>query len=76
METTSTKQKLHQLIDALEDKKAEAIYTLLENETNTDDYRRKLILAERAKYVAGEGNSYTWDKVKQMAVNKEQRNAI
>jgi hypothetical protein len=75
METTPTKQKLHQLIDTLEDKKAEAIYTLLEDEINTDDYRRKLILTERAKYLAGEGSLYTWDEVKQMAIHKEQRNA-
>ncbi len=58
METTTTKQKLHQLIDTLEEKKVEAIYTLLEDEVNTDDYRRKLILAERTKYLAGEGSSY------------------
>jgi hypothetical protein len=76
METTPTKQKLHALIDALEDKKAEAIYTLLENEVYTDDHRRKLILAERAQYLAGKGESYSWDEVKQMAVNKEERNAI
>ena len=76
MGTTPTKQKLHQLIDALEDKKAEAIYTLLEDEVYSEDYRKKLILAERARYLAGEGNSHTWDEVKQMAVNKDQRNVI
>ena len=32
MEIEIIRQKLHQFIDALEDKKAEAIYTLLENE--------------------------------------------
>lgn len=76
MKTTPTKQKLHQLIEALEDKKAEAIYTLLEDEVNIDDYRRKLILAERARYLSGEGNSHTWDEVKLMAVNKEKRDGI
>lgn len=73
---TSIRQKLHQYIDSIEDKKAEAIYTLLESEIDTDLQRKRLVMAEREKYLLGEGKSFSWDEVKQMAVNKEKRNAI
>lgn len=73
---TDIRQKLHQFIDTIEDKKAEAIYTLLESEIDTDLQRHKLIMAEREKYINGEGKSFSWDEVKQMALNKAKRNAI
>ena len=76
MQTTSIREKLHQFIDSIEDKKAEAIYTLFENEIDTDVLRHKLIQAEREKYLRGEGKSYSWDEVKQLAVDKEKRNAV
>ena len=71
---TSIRQKLHQYIDSIEDKKAEAIYTLLESEIDTDLQRKRLVTAEREKYLHGEGQSFSWDEVKQMALNKEKRN--
>jgi hypothetical protein len=37
METTNIRQKLHQFIDTIEDKKAEAIYTLFEDEIEQDE---------------------------------------
>ena len=43
METTDIRKKLHQFIDTIEDKKAEAIYTLFEDEIDTDAQRRKLM---------------------------------
>ena len=76
MQTTSIREKLHQFIDSIEDKKAEAIYTLFENEIDTDVLRHKLIQAEREKYLRGEGKYYSWDEVKQLAVDKEKRNAV
>jgi hypothetical protein len=67
MEIINIRQKLHQFIDMIEDKKAEAIYTLFEDEMNTDAKRRNLIQLEREKYLNEEGKSYSWDEVKQMA---------
>ncbi len=67
MEIVQMRQKLHQFIDSIEDKKAEAIYTLLENELDADSYRKKLVLRERQAYLAGEGASHSWEEVKQMA---------
>lgn len=76
MEALNIRQRLHELIDTIEDKKAEAIYTLLIEETNFDEKRKKLIASERERYLRGEGKSYTWDEVKQLAVTKENRHAI
>jgi hypothetical protein len=60
----------------MEDKKAEAIYTLFEDEIDTDVQRRKLIQAERENYLRGEGKSYSWEDIKEMAIHKEKRNAL
>ena len=76
MEIINIRQKLHQFIDTIEDKKAEAIYTLFEDEMNTDAKRRTLIQLEREKYLNEEGKSYSWDEVKQMAIDKKKRRAI
>ena len=76
METTVIRQKLHQFIDTIEDKKAQAIYTLFEDEIDTDVQRRKLIKAERENYLRGEGKSYSWEDMKEMAVNKEKRHGL
>lgn len=76
MEVKQMRQKLHQFIDSMEDEKAAAIYTLLENELDTDSYRRKLVLQERQAYLAGEGALYSWEDVKQTTKHKEKRNGL
>lgn len=76
METTGIRQKLHQFIDTIEDKKAEAIYTLFEDEIDTNVQRRKLIQAERENYLRGEGKSYSWEEIKEMATQKEKRHGL
>ncbi len=76
MNTIGIRKKLHDFIDTIEDKKAEAIYTLFEDEMDTDAQRKRLIQSEREKYIRGEGPSYSWDEVKDMALNKEKRHAI
>ena len=73
---TIIREKLHQLIDRIEDKKVEAVYTLLKEATDSDLLRKEIIRIEREKYFQGEGKSYSWDEVREMAVNKEKRNAI
>jgi hypothetical protein len=72
------REKLHQFIDSIEDKKAEAIYTLFENEIENDvDARRlSLVKEEREKYLKGEGKSFIWEEVKQMALNKSERHKL
>jgi hypothetical protein len=41
-----------------------------------DDLRKPLVMEERASYLKGEGKSYSWDEVKEMAMNKEKRNGL
>ncbi len=78
MSTTGIREKLHHFIDNMEDKKAEAIYTLFENEIDADNdsLRRNLVKEERAKYLRAEGSSYTWEEVKEMAADKQKRNGL
>lgn len=76
MTTTAIRKKSHQLIDAMEDKKVTAMYQFVTEEPDTDQQRKNLVLAEREKYLIGEGRSYSWTVVKKMAVNKEKRHAV
>jgi hypothetical protein len=48
----------------------------LQNETEAVDLRRKLIQEEREKYLRGDGRSYSWEEVKNMALNKDQRHGL
>ncbi|HMI61347.1 MAG TPA: hypothetical protein VK518_10570 [Puia sp.] len=48
----------------------------IKGEADATDLRKKLILEEREKYLRGEGNSYSWEEVKNMALNKDQRNGL
>ena len=76
MTTTVIRKKLHQLIDEMDDKKAAAIYMLFKEGADTDLQRKNLVMAEREKYLKGEGKSYSWTVVKKMAENKEKRHAV
>jgi hypothetical protein len=50
-------------------------FVQLKNE-DSDDLRKQLVMEERASYLKGEGKSYTWDEVKEMAMSKEKRNGL
>lgn len=76
MNSSAIREKLHSLIDTVDDKKAEAIYTLLSGETDTDEQRKTLIQAEREAYLKGEGKSFSWEEVKEMAINKDKRHVL
>ncbi len=76
MRTVAIRQKLHEFIDTLEDKRIKAVYTLLIDEVDPEMQRKKLILAEREKYLKSKEKTYSWAAVKQMALHKEKRNAL
>ena len=63
METINIRQKLHQFIDTIEDKKAEAIYTLFEDEIEqgeweyTDEFKAEL--DKRYEYYQSGGKMIT-----------------
>jgi hypothetical protein len=48
----------------------------LREETDTVDLRKQLIQEERQKYLRGEGKSFSWEEVKEMAINKDKRNGL
>jgi hypothetical protein len=50
-------------------------YVQLKSE-DSDDLRKQLVMEERAAYLKGEGKSFTWDEVKNMATNKEKRDGL
>jgi len=50
-------------------------YVQLKTE-DANDLRKQLVMEERVAYLKGEGKSYSWDEVKDMAVNKEKRNGL
>jgi hypothetical protein len=76
MNTMIIRQKLHQLIDTLDDKHAEAMYILLSSEIDTDEQRKSLIRAEREKYLSNTGKSFSPEEVKKMALDKKLRHGL
>lgn len=68
METTDIRQKLHEFIDTMEDKKAEAIYTLFESQIEdeyveyTDEFKAEL--DEMNDYYEKGGDMISADEVK------------
>jgi hypothetical protein len=48
----------------------------LKDDSDVINLRKKLVLEERAKYLQGEGKSYSWEDVRRMALNKDQRNGL
>lgn len=49
---------------------------LKEETTDIDTLRKNIIQEERERYLSGNGNSYSWETVKEMAVNKEKRHGL
>jgi hypothetical protein len=76
MDTTTIREKLTRYIQTADEKKVAAIYTMVEDEIDTDAQRRRLIKAEREQYLKGEGKSYSPEEVKQMAIDKGERNGL
>ncbi len=50
-------------------------YVQLKSE-DADDLRKQLVMEERASYLKGEGKSFSWDEVKDMATDKEKRHGL
>jgi len=76
MTNAAIRQQLHQYIDLTDDKKIEALYTILQNDIDpqiTYDERELNILHERAeKYLKGECKTFTVSESHNMI--REQRN--
>ena len=46
------------------------------DESDTTDLRKKIIQQERDNYLQGEGQSYSWEQVKAMALDKSNRHVL
>jgi hypothetical protein len=72
MSTEEIRQKLHEFIEAIEDKKAEAIYTLLEDQIDIvqdfelSDEQFEILEKEREKHLNGTSKSYTWEEAQKI----------
>ena len=71
MSSAQIRQRLHDYIDIVEDKKLKAIYTLLQDDIN-DGYQlteeQKAELDRRSlEYQNGIGRNYTWEETVAMA---------
>ena len=71
MTTLAIRQKLHNYIDTIEDNKAEVILDLIENDFDSNDGRKKIILLERENYLKGNIKTNSWEVVKEMAMDKK-----
>ena len=77
MQTVSYRQKLHQYIDSIDEQKAAAIYSFFEEKSFDIETKRKhLIMEDREEYLKGNNKIFSFDEVKQMAVNKEMRSGL
>ncbi|WP_290794844.1 hypothetical protein [Flavihumibacter sp. UBA7668] len=47
-----------------------------QDESNSSDARKALIAEERENYLQGKGVSYTWEQVKEMALDKSKRHGL
>jgi hypothetical protein len=76
VKTKMIREKLHQFVDTIEDKKAIAPFRFFEDEIDVDSQRKKLIFAERKRVMSGELKTYKWEEVKTMVKNKKLRNGL
>lgn len=63
MNTSALRQQLHQYIDDVDDKKIEAIFTVLQPDINKQssytDEELKMFYERREKYLSGNSSTYT-----------------
>ena len=75
MTVVEIKSQLHEQIEHSDERLLKIIYAIVkeygEDTEDIDDTRRKLILEERERYLAGSGKSYSWEEVKNMAINNQ-----
>ena len=81
MSIPDIKEKLHEYIEQGDQRLLKMIYALIreyhdEEYFDIEDSRKKLIQTECEKYLKGEGKSYSWKEIKNMAINKQGPHAI
>ena len=80
MEPASIKQKLHHYIDVADDKKLQAIYTILEDEIEGEYFYTqdeiKMFYDRRQKHLNGQSKSYTVAETLNLVRQNRQSNGL
>lgn len=80
MEEASIKQKLHHYIDVADEKKLQAIYTILEDEIEGEYFYTqeeiKMFYDRRQKHLNGESKSYTVAETLNLVRQNRQSNGL
>ena len=80
MEPSSIKQKLHHYIDVADDKKLQAIYTILEDEIEGEYFYTqdeiKMFYERRQKHLNGEGKTYTVEETLNLVRQNRKSNGL
>ena len=81
MSTAEIRHILHQQIDNSDERLLKMVYAMMKeyahgNTEESDDARKRIIDAEREKYLSGTGRSYSWAEVRYMAINRQTTNEI
>lgn len=77
MNTIEIRTRLHEEIDQSDDRPLKMIFAIIneyKDADNIDESRKQLVMEERAKYPNGEGKSYSWEEVKNIALSKGRPN--
>lgn len=80
MEPSSIKQKLHHYIDVADEKKLQAIYTILEDEIEGEYFYTqdeiKMFYERRQKHLNGEGKTYTVEETLNLVRQNRKSNGL
>jgi hypothetical protein len=76
MNTATIRQRLHEYIEQVNDKKIEGLYLFVSDEINSQhialsDEQVRFLDEEREKYEQGEGQTYSWEEAKAIIRKKE-----
>lgn len=75
MNTAMIRQQLHEYIEQVSDKKIEGLYLFVADEINSQhislsEEQIDFLDKERAMYIKGEGQSYSWEEAKEIIRKK------
>jgi hypothetical protein len=80
MEPVSIKQKLHRYIDVADEKKLQAIYTILEDEIEGEYFYTqdeiKMFYDRRQKHLNGESKNYTIEETMNLVRQNRKHNGL
>lgn len=77
MNKLQLRKKLHSYIDNAEEKKLQAIYTMVEDDIETSSLltpaQKKELDKRMIEYKQGKGKTYTWNEAKEIIYKKAKR---